>query len=464
MKGSPFIRGTLFLTMSTMISKMLGFVYVIPFTAMVGTSGYVLYTYAYRPYTIMLSIATMGLPLAVSKMVSKYNQLGDYHTVKRVLRSGVVFMICMGILSFLLLYMLAPMLAALVIDNGDGTGNSVQAVTYNIQIVSFALLLVPVMSLLRGFFQGFQSMGPSAASVVVEQLFRVLTILIGTLAVIRIYKETTSMAVGVATFGAFIGAGAGIGVLLFFYMKRRPYLKMKEKTSIPAANVSFFKLYKELFTYSIPFVIVGLSIPMYQTADTFTINQLLMNIGYQQAEAEKVNAIIGLVQMIVLIPVSLATAFSMSLVPEMTKAFTAGNYELLYKHFTRTNLFVVMVTLPAALGMMLLAEPVYTLLFGVKNDPLLGGEVLRYYASSCILFSLFSVTAAMLQGINQQRKTVIGLLIGLTLKVILNGLLIPHFDYVGSIIATYCGYTFSVLFNLWLLYRHIGKYMENGKG
>jgi O-antigen/teichoic acid export membrane protein len=463
MKGSPFIRGTVFLTMSTMISKMLGFVYVIPFMALVGTSGYVLYTYAYRPYTIMLSIATMGLPLAVSKMVSKYNQLGDYHTVKRVLRSGIVFMICMGVLSFLLLYTLAPNLAALVVDNKDGTGNSIQAVTYNIQIVSFALLLVPVMSLLRGFFQGFQSMGPSAASVVVEQLFRVLTILIGTFVVLRIYKQSISMAVGAATFGAFIGAAAGIGVLLFFYLKRRRYLKKKEAESVPVTDVSFFKLYKELFMYSIPFVIVGLSIPMYQTADTFTINQLLMNIGYQQAGAEKVNAIISLVQMVVLIPVSLATAFSMSLVPEMTKAYTAGNQELLYKHFTRTNLFVVAVTLPAALGMIFLAEPVYTLLFGIKNDPVLGSEMLRYYASSCILFSLFSVTAAMLQGINQQRKTVIGLLIGLLLKIMLNWLLIPHFDYAGSIIATYCGYTFSVLFNLWLLHRHVGKHIEKSK-
>jgi O-antigen/teichoic acid export membrane protein len=457
MKGSAFLRGTFFLTLGTMISKMLGFIYVIPFTALVGTSGYVLYTYAYRPYTIMLSIATMGLPLAVSKMVSKYNQLNDYHTVKRVLRSGLTFMFCMGVVSWLLLYSFAPVLAALVIDSKDGTGNSLEDVTYNIQIVSFALLIVPSMSLLRGFFQGFQSMGPSAVSVVIEQLFRVLTILIGSFAVLRLYNGGISLAVGVATFGAFVGAAAGIAVLVFFYMKRRQHLKQKEKMSIPQTNRSFFSLYKELFTYSIPFVIVGLCIPLYQTVDTFTINKLLMNIGYQQGEAEKINGIIGLAQMVVLIPVSLATAFSMSLVPEMTKAFTANDHELLYKHFTRTNLYVVLVTLPAALGIILLANPIYTILFGEANDPILGSEILRYYASACILFSLFSVTAAMLQGINQQTKTIVGLLIGISLKVVLNVILIPQFDYVGSIIATYVGYTFSVLFNLVLLYKYVGK-------
>ncbi|TKH08425.1 polysaccharide biosynthesis protein, partial [Bacillus wiedmannii] len=318
MKGSPFIRGTIFLTMATMISKMLGFIYVIPFTAMVGTSGYVLYTYAYRPYTIMLSIATMGLPLAVSKMVSKYDQLNDYHTVKRVLKSGIFFMLIMGVISCFTLYILAPHLAKLVIDGNDQTGNSVAAVTTNIQIVSFALILVPVMSLLRGFFQGFQSMGPSALSVVVEQFFRVLTILIGSFVVLYILKASVSLAVGISTFGAFMGAIGGLTVLSAYYIRRRKHLKKKEMASIPQTTKSFFSLYKELFTYSIPFVVVGLAIPLYQTIDTFTINKLLIQIGYMQGEAEKINAIIGLVQMVVLIPVSVATAFSMSLVPEMT--------------------------------------------------------------------------------------------------------------------------------------------------
>ncbi|MGF9965767.1 putative polysaccharide biosynthesis protein [Bacillus rhizoplanae] len=457
MKGSPFLRGTFFLTMATMISKMLGFIYVIPFTAMVGTGGYVLYTYAYRPYTIMLSIATMGLPLAVSKMVSKYNELDDYYTVKRVLKSGLIFMGSMGVISFLLLYCLAPYLAKVVIDGGDQTGNSVTAVTYNIQIVSFALLIVPSMSLLRGFFQGFQSMGPSALSVVVEQFFRVLTILIGSFAVLQIYKESTALAVGVATFGAFVGAVAGLGILIGYYLKRRRHLKKKENMSVPQTTKSFFALYKELFTYSIPFVVVGLAIPLYQTIDTFTINKLLMQIGYLQREAEKINAVIGLVQMVVLIPVSVATAFSMSLVPEMTKAYTAKNDQLLYKHFTRTNLLVVFLTIPASLGMMVLAEPVYTLLFGVGNDPALGSVILLYYAPACILFSLFAVTAAMLQGINQQRKTVIGLFLGIGIKIVLNIILLPQFDYVSFIIATYAGYTVSVSFNLWILSKNVIK-------
>ena len=138
---------------------------------------------------------------------------------------------------------------------------------------------------------------------------------------------------------------------------------------------------------------VGLAIPLYQTIDTFTINKLLIQIGYMQGEAEKINAIIGLVQMVVLIPVSVATAFSMSLVPEMTKAYTAGNVKLLYKHFTRTNLLVVGITVPAAIGMMVLAKPVYTLLFGAEmiriwealfySITLLLVYYFRFYSNGC---------------------------------------------------------------------------------
>ncbi|MGR5874735.1 oligosaccharide flippase family protein [Bacillus pacificus] len=123
----------------------------------------------------------------------------------------------------------------------------------------------------------------------------------------------------ISTFGAFMGAIGGLTVFKCVLHKEEKALKEKEMASIPQTTKSFFSLYKELFTYSIPFVVVGLAIPLYQTIDTFTINKLLIQMGYMQGEAEKINAIIGLVQMVVLIPVSVATAFSMSLVPEMTK-------------------------------------------------------------------------------------------------------------------------------------------------
>ena len=106
--------------------------------------------------------------------------------------------------------------------------------------------------------------------------------------------------------------------------------------------------------------------------------------------------------------------------------------------------------------MMVLAKPVYTLLFGAGNDPEMGRIILQYYAPACILFS-FTVTVAMLQGINQQQKTVLGLVIGIIVKIVLNIVLLPYFDYVSFIISTYAGYTISVGFNLWMLSKYVIK-------
>lgn len=127
---SKLIRGTFFLTASSLISKVLGFIYIIPFTALVGTEGYVLYKYAYGPYTILLSISTIGLPLAVSKFVSKYNELGNYRVGLTLLRYGLYLMFVSGTISFTVLYLSAPFLAGILIGPDDQTGNSLEDVQF----------------------------------------------------------------------------------------------------------------------------------------------------------------------------------------------------------------------------------------------------------------------------------------------------------------------------------------------
>ena len=203
-----------------------------------------------------------------------------------------LFYVYNGSISCFTLYMLAPHLAKLVIDGNDQTGNSVAAVTTNIQIVSFALILVPVMSLLRGFSR-VSIDGAFCSKCSCRAIFRVLTILIGSFVVLYVLKASISLAVGISTFGAFYGSDRWTNCFKCVLHKEEKALKEKEMASIPQTTKSF-SLYKELFTYSIPFVVVGLAIPLYQTIDTFTINKLLIQIGYMQGEAEKINAIIDL--------------------------------------------------------------------------------------------------------------------------------------------------------------------------
>src|SRR5690606_18401863 len=161
MSESKLLRGTMILTIGTYISRILGMIYLFPFFYLVGDVGYALYSYGYSQYTIFLAISTIGFPAAVSKFIAKYNSLGDYHTGRRMFKSGLLVMSITGLISFLLLYSLAPVLAPFALGGEEDLENTVEDVTMVIRMVSFALIVVPIMSMFRGFFQGHQSMGPT---------------------------------------------------------------------------------------------------------------------------------------------------------------------------------------------------------------------------------------------------------------------------------------------------------------
>ncbi|MBT2641485.1 polysaccharide biosynthesis protein [Bacillus sp. ISL-41] len=452
---SKFIRGTFFLTAASLISKILGFIYIIPFTALVGTQGYVLYKYAYGPYTILLSISTIGLPLAVSKIVSKYNELGNYRVGLTLLRYGMYLMVISGIISFAALYFSAPFLASVLIGTNDQTGNSVEDVQYVIRLVSFALLIIPAMSIFRGYFQGSQSMGPSALSTVVEQVVRIVFILAGAYITIHIFNRSVTNAVGIATFAAFIGGVAGFLVLLFIFYKRRELIKKQRDISPNNKDLKVISMLRELIGYAIPFVITGLAIPIYQNIDTFTINKLFQSIGYKLNEAETINSVIGLAQILVMIPVSLATAFGMSLIPGITSDFIGERILEVRNKISETIQIIVFFTLPAAMGLCILGNPIYIMIFGVENSPELGGNLLQWYSLAAVFFAMFTVTAAIMQGINEQKKLIIGILLGVFLKIVLNYILVPYFKEASPILATYFGFMISILFNIFIIKKAI---------
>src|SRR5690625_3035347 len=126
---SNIVRGTMLLTAATFLSKFLGMIYVIPFNELVGETGGTLFNFAYTPYNILISISTVGVPLAVSKFVSKYNSLGDYETGLRMFKAGVTMMMVTGFLAFLALFFSAEFLAGKMITNDNADGISVADVT-----------------------------------------------------------------------------------------------------------------------------------------------------------------------------------------------------------------------------------------------------------------------------------------------------------------------------------------------
>lgn len=448
--SSKLLRGTFILTLGTMVSKVLGLFYVIPFYHIVGYRGTVLYNYSYVPYTIFISIATAGVPLAVAKFVSKYNALEEYGVGRKLFKSGLVVMLSTGVVAFLLLYFSAPLLAESVIRDKDQVSNVKDVITV-IRAVSFALIVVPFMSLIRGFFQGHQSMGPSAVSQVIEQIVRIIFVLAGAYVVLHIMKGSLVTAVSVATFAAFIGAIGSLAVLIWYWYKRKPYLDeilLQDKGTI---DISLKQIYKEVLIYAAPFVFVGIANPLFQLIDQLTFNRAMVSIGLAKQTEFALSVLNFESHKLVIIPVSLATAFSLTLVPSVTKAFVENDRKDLIRQLNQTFQVMLFLTLPAVIGLSLLAEPVYTVFYEHKE---LGTEVLRAYSPVAILFALYSVTAAILQGINEQRYTILSLLVGLFIKLSLNIPLIKMFETRGAVLATALGYTAAILINIYVIRKY----------
>lgn len=452
MSTSNILRGTFILTLGTMLSRVLGLVYIFPFYTLVGKSGGELYTYAYVLYSVVLSVATMGVPLAVSKFVAKYNALDEYAVGRKLFRSGILLMSITGIVSFLVLYLLAPVFSPMIIE--DDSIHSYDDVTLVIRMVSFALLLVPIMSLIRGFFQGHESMGPTAISQVVEQIARIIFLLGSVYVVIKVTGGSLPTAIGYATFAAFIGALAGLGILIWYWFSRKKHLDTLLEKDKGTVDVSYKEMYKELLLYAAPFVFVGLAMPLYQLVDTFSFNKAMAFAGFDGKYSGNAFTIINTYgQKLVMIPITLATAFALSLLPAITRSFISNDKDVLQRQMSKTFQILLYITLPACIGLSILGGPAYAAFYSYDE---LGGYLLAWYAPTAIPLAIFTVTASVLQGINRQKYTVYGLALGIGLKLVLNFPLIFLMGAEGSIVATGIGYTASVVMNLWAIKKYTG--------
>lgn len=163
------------------------------------------------------------MPLAASKYVSKYNALGAYKISEKLYKSSFIVMTITGFIGFLVLYLLAPSIAGITLANKghvDG-GWTVDDITWIIRIISIVVIFIPLLATWRGVFQGYKSMGPTAVSEVIEQIARILFILIGSYLVLNVFNGSVLVANGVATFAAAIGAIAAIIVLWYYWRKRK---------------------------------------------------------------------------------------------------------------------------------------------------------------------------------------------------------------------------------------------------
>ncbi len=442
--ASNLLKGTAILTIGLFLSKALGLLYVIPFYAIVGEKSVGLYQYAYIPYNLALAVAVSGAPLAISKFVSKYNALGDYATGRKLMKSGMLVMSITGFLSFLALFFLANPIAGLVIKSDEQifTVNDIATV---IRWVSFALLAVPLLSISRGFLQGYQKFEPTSVSQLIEQIIRIIVVLVGAYVVVNVLGLSPRIAVQFAVFAAFIGALAGLWSLYYYWKKYQEEFDYLLSNSPPAGSLPLKQIYKEVLTYVLPFVLVGTINPIYQFVDMITFNGAMSSIGLASVSDLYLTKLNFLTHKIVMIPVMVATGFSMALISIITKDYTTKNQKGITRSLDQTYQIMLFLTIPMVIGLIVLNSEVYQFLY---EYDVAGASVLAAYAPVAILFAMFTVTAAILQGIDHHKWIVLTSLLGLLIKMLINIPLIKLFETNGAILATAIGYSVAVAINL----------------
>ncbi|HDA8217526.1 TPA: polysaccharide biosynthesis protein [Staphylococcus aureus] len=463
-ESKEMVRGTFLITISILITKVLGVLFIIPFNYLIGgQENMAPFTYAYAPYNIAIAVATAGVPLAASKYVAKYNAIGAYKVSQKFYKSSFIVMSITGVLGFLVLYFLAPYISELTLARNihDKNGWSVDDITWIIRIISMVVIFIPVLATWRGIFQGYKSMGPTAVSEVTEQIARVIFILIGSYLVLNVFDGSILLANGIATFAAAVGAIIGIFTLWYYWRKRKHNIDRMVESDYTDIDVSYGKMYKEIIAYSIPFVIVSLNYPLFNLVDQFTHNGALSLVGIpSQLQDIFFNMLNMSTNKIVMIPTSLSAGFAVSLIPYITKTFAEGRLHEMH-HQIRTSIGVLMfITVPASIGIMALAQPLFTVFYGY--DPIVlghdpnhdGSRLLFYYAPVAILISLLSVTASMLQGIDKQKLTVYVILASVVIKLALNYPLIMLFHTPGAILSTSIALLFAIGCNFYILKKY----------
>ena len=387
MKKSTFVKGAFITTLGIIISKILGIIYVIPFHAIIGESGGALYGYAYTIYLIFMSLSTAGIPLAISRIVSEYQTLGYYNTKKRVFILGKRIAFLLGFISFVIILVFARMLAKAVLGNVTG-GNSVEDVAFVIRVIGTAILIVPVLSIYRGYFEGHRFMSAPSISQVIEQIVRVLIIIFGSLVALKTFNLDLTTTVGIALFGATVGA---LAAYLYLVHKRlRNKAKFNERIrQVNEPIVTDKVIIKKIIYYAIPFIMIDVFKSIYNYVDMVTVVKGLVNLAnYSAVDAETIYSMLSTwankFNMIVL---SISTGVIVSLIPNVTESVVKGQEKEVNKKVNQALSILVFLTIPMTLGISFLAKAIWTLFYG---ESIFGASILSYYIFLGFIIGLFT--------------------------------------------------------------------------
>lgn len=445
MKKNAFLEGAVIATLAIVLSKVLGIIYVIPFYSLIGEQGGALYGYAYSIYGLFLNLSTAGIPLAISKITSEYSALNQNYLKEKSYKISKYLMCTMGFICFIILMFFAPLVADIFIGNIEG-GNTKEDVAFVIRVISTALLVVPILSVTRGYLQGHKYITPSSVSQVVEQFVRVIIIVVGSYLSLKVFNLSLTTTIGIAVFSATISALCAYIYLKIKVKNNKKDLINKEEITKEEEKISTKDLTFKLLSYALPFILIDFVSSMYSFVDLSTINKTMVSLGYSINDAESVISILttwGSKLNVIVMAVS--SGMIVSLIPNIASSYITKDYKDVRAKINQALSSLIFVVLPMTVGLSLIAKPIWTVFFGSTST--LGPLVFSYSIFTAFTLSIFNVTMSTMHSLGYSKVVIFTLGAGLLSKIVLNVPLMNLFNNL-HIHASYGVITSTILSNI----------------
>ncbi len=441
-----FISGAAILAAGSLIAKFLGMFFKIPVTNILGEYGYGLYEYAYPIYNACLAISTTGLPIAVSKMVSEKMSKDDYFSAYRVFGVSIKAITILGAVISLTMFLSANLIIKIC--------GWPQDAYYSIVSLSIAPFFVSMVSTYRGFFQGMQKMTHPSISQICDQVGRV------GFGLLLAYTLTNAFGVAIGAAGATFGATAG-SVFSFVYLSvsflrmKRNHLPVIEQTGRGRTPEDSRIILKGIVVMAIPVILGSFVNTIMDFINGATIPNIFSSLGYTAKETTIIFGRLGASNTLTNVPLVLGSALSASIVPFISRAIAGGESKEVIRKQTslalRTSFYV---SLPCAIGLSVLAGPIFELIF-----PNVDGAGLMKYSALVGIFTIAgSNLQAILQGSGYFYKALSTVVVAAVIKVVANVIFvsIPELNIYGAILATMISTVVLFTLNLIMVKKYVG--------
>ena len=457
--GKAFVKGAAILGIAGLIVKLLGAVFRLPLASMIGATGMAYYSPAYYTYTVFVVIATSGIPVAISKLIAESITIGDFEEGHRVFRISFWLMFTIGAISFVIMFFGAGKIAAM---------QGIEEAKLPMMAVAPALLICPVLSAYRGYYQGIQNMMPTAISQVIEQVVRVFFGLgLGYLLfhemiggkLFSAFSPGEKGAAG-AAFGATLGAAGGLAILLFIFMLGKKAYDARRRRSVNAGRKSNKTILKQIAIIAVPITLGAAITPIMNLVEVPVVMKGLLNSGWDPEVAKNLyGQISGLAVPIINMPQVLTMALAMSLVPAISACHKMNDKKGLRYNTELSVRIATMIGMPCAVGMAVLAEPILLLLYSSRHDEAVNvAPAFAILAIGVIFVSIVQCIAGSLQGVGKQNIPVINMFIGIVIKIVVTYFLVsqPSLNIKGAAIGTLVAYIIVAILNIRATKKYTG--------